>query len=94
MGEKSRRRDLKNQFPARCLLSTPSRFGSDPRTIHKGPRCLIPHFEAGHTTELDRIACSQSKKIACISRGVHTRPEADEVERPFSNGIKCLTWSC
>lgn len=26
-----------------------------------------------------------------------TRPcrlEADEVERPFSNGIKCLTWSC
>ncbi len=22
------------------------------------------------------------------------RPEADEVERPFSNGIKCLTWSC
>lgn len=23
-----------------------------------------------------------------------SRPEADEVERPFSNGIKCLTWSC
>lgn len=32
-----------------------------------------PRYEAGHTTELDRIAHRQSEEIACIPGGVHTR---------------------
>ncbi|MCQ9147723.1 recombinase family protein [Ochrobactrum sp. BTU2] len=59
------------------------------RTVGAGFRSLAEPL-VDTTSEMAEVIIA----VLGIAAKWPCRPEADEVERPFSNGSKCLTWSC
>ena len=68
------------------LISSSRKSALDKRK-NGGSRGAVKFFIKGY----DVVVTKPSGEFVTIWP---SRLEVDEVERPFSNGIKCLTWSC